>query len=370
MKNWHESLHVFEWLSTLEAERRRAALATIISVHGSVYRREGAKMAVAEDGASVGNVSGGCLESDVREVALQVIASGTPQLRTYRSSVDEIRAWDLGLGCEGEVKIFVEPAYDTASIEQALLTATVPCAVCTVIGTSSSRPPLQRLIVTPLGCEGGEPPPGLTIVAEARAMLAAGLPSAVREISGKTVFVDIYRPPPQLVIIGAGNDARPLARFAVEAGFHTVVVDRRPGLLAPDRFPDSTELVESSAADLTACLNFGTETCAVVMTHNFADDEQYLRALLATSAPYLGVLGPRQRTERLLRHIAADISFDIDRVHGPVGLDLGAEGAEQVALSVVAELLAVRSGRRPVSLRERDVPIHQRALGWQPVAGE
>lgn len=365
VKNWQESRQVFEWLSTLRAEQRRAALATVVSVRGSAYRREGAKMAVAEDGAAVGNVSGGCLEMDVREVARAVIDSGIPQLRSYCSG-DEVRAWDLGTGCEGQVRIFIEPAY-ACGIEQTLLDATISFAVCTIIGAARSGLPRHRLIITSGQRASVDLPAEFRpIVEDARIMLAAGASSAVREIGGMTVFADIYRPPPQLVIVGAGNDARPLAKFAVEAGFRTVVVDRRPALLAPDRFPEATRLVASPAAELTSSVDCDADTCAVVMTHHFADDTRYLRALLTTPARYIGVLGPRQRAERLRQQVAFDARGGVDRIRGPIGLDLGGEGAEQVALAIVAELLAVRSGRTATPLRDRETPIHQRADAWRP----
>ena len=371
MKHWQESRLVFEWLATVRAEQRHAALATVISVHGSAYRREGAKMAVADDGASVGNVSGGCLELDVREVALEVIASGVPQLRTYCSGGDEIRAWDLGVGCEGEVRVLVEPVTFACGIEQTLFSAGVPFAVCTVV---EQEPPFRqrhRLIVTDRkpGAPDDPDDPNRALIAEARAMLATGSPPALREIAGRAVFVDAYCPPPQLLIVSAGNDARPLARFGVEVGFRTIVVDRRPALLTPDRFPAATSLLECSPADLVARVDCSSDTCAVVMTHNFADDEQYLRALIPTRVPYLGVLGPRQRTERLITAIAADTPFDRGRIYGPVGLDVGTDGAEQVALAVIAELLAVRAGHRPRSLREREQPIHARLGEFGRTAG-
>ena len=360
MKHWQEARQVFELLSTLNTEKRRAALATVVCVHGSAYRREGAKMAVAEDGACVGNVSGGCLELDVREVALQVIASQVPQLRSYCSGGDEVRAWDLGVGCEGEVKVFVEPAYSTSAIEQGLLAAGLPFAVCTMIRTEPATNRPNRLIVTARGVEGDPEDSDINtaVVAEARGLLAVDAPSSLRDVAGTAVFVDVYRVPPHLVIVSAGNDARPLARFAVEAGFRVTVVDHRPGLLLTDRFPGAATLIDSFPADLVRRVQFDDHTFAVVMTHNFADDEQYLRALVATSVAYIGVLGPRQRTERLLRNVAGDSSLDTDRIYAPVGLDVGTDGAEQVALAIIAEMLAVRGGRQPQSLRERPLPIH------------
>jgi len=158
--------------------------------------------------------------------------------------------------------------------------------------------------------------------------------------------------------VSGGEDARHLARLADAVGFRVVVADRRPGLLTPDRFPSGTRIVETDAARLGERVVLDAESFAVVMTHHFTDDTDYLRALLQSPVRYLGVLGPRQRTDRILGILRADGPVDDARIFGPVGLDIGTDGAEQVALAVVAEILAVRSGRRPRSLRERSAPIH------------
>ena len=360
MKHWHESRQVFEWLAALEAEQRRAAIATVVRVRGSAYRREGAKLAAAEDGATVGNVSGGCLEADVREVALQVMASGTPQLRHYCSSTDQIQAWDLGVGCEGEVTVYVEPARSLSLIEASLFDAAARFAVCTQIDPGQAAGAWRRMVVTPTGLEGqlGDRAFDVLLAERARTLISAGSPSVMLEVDGRGVFVDIFLPPPHLLIISAGNDARPLARFAAEAGFRVTVVDHRPGLLAADRFPAAAQLVDCGSFELAARVSCDEQTYAVVMTHNFADDAQYLRALVTTPVPYIGVLGPRQRTERLIGELSTVMPFDTSRIYGPVGLDVGTDGAEQVALAIVAEILAVRGGRRPRSLRERQAAIH------------
>jgi len=137
-----------------------------------------------------------------------------------------------------------------------------------------------------------------------------------------------------------------------------VVVDRRPGFLTVDRFPTAAALIQSAGDELGAALPLDAECYAVVMNHNFADDQAYVRALMKTPVAYVGMLGPRQRTERILRNLAAEAPMDEERVYGPVGLDIGTDGAEQVALAVIAEILAVRSGRRARSLRERRAAIH------------
>jgi xanthine/CO dehydrogenase XdhC/CoxF family maturation factor len=215
------------------------------------------------------------------------------------------------------------------------------------------------MLVTAGETAGGVVSPALDgeVAAWAREWLGEG-DSAIHQISGRTIFVDLYAPPPVLLIVGAGEDSRPLARLAIDLGFRVSVVDRRPALLEPDRFPAGTRCLLARPSELQGHPFSGDRCHAVVMTHNFEDDREYLRALLAVPLAYLGVLGPRQRTERILRGLEAELDFDEGRVYGPIGLDIGTEGAEQVALSILAEILAVRSGRAAGSLRDRVRPIH------------
>ncbi len=358
MKQWLETREVLDFLAALRrGEGARAALATVVRVRGSAYRHEGAKLAVSADGRSAGNVSGGCLEQDVREVALQVIRSGMPELRSYCSAADEIAAWDLGVGCEGQVDVYVEPA-DARPREQELLDGRTPFAVATFIGMRDARCGM-RLIVTSASAEGdlGSADLNTRVTAKARELLETG-ESGIHEIGGRSIFFDVLIPPPQLVVLGAGDDARPLVRFAAEVGFRVVVVDRRAGMLTRERFPGAAALLRSTGDELGATAPLEGECYAVVMNHNFADDQAYLRALLKTPVSYIGMLGPRQRTDRMLHNLAAEGPVDEGRVYGPVGLDIGTDGAEQVALAVLAEVLAARSGRRARSLRERHAPIH------------
>src|SRR5256886_4462884 len=358
MKQWLETREVLDFLHAARTAGTRAALATVVRVRGSAYRHEGAKLAVAEDGRTAGNVSGGCLEQDVREVALQVIRSGMPELRSYCSSADEIAAWDLGVGCEGQVDVFVELA-EARARERELLNGRRAFGVCTLLDGKRETGTGKGLVVTADGAEGnlGSADLNRKATTRARELLETG-ESGTHEISGRSVFFDALVPPPQLVILGAGDDARPLVRFAADIGFRVVVVDRRPGYLTADRFPAAAALIQSAGNELDAVLPLDAECYAVVMNHNFADAQAYVRALLKTPVAYVGMLGPRQRTERILRNLAAEGPMDETRVYGPVGLDIGTDGAEQVALAVIAEILAVRSGRRARSLRERRVAIH------------
>jgi xanthine dehydrogenase accessory factor len=366
VKQWLETREVLDFLARIRAEGKRAALATVVRVRGSAYRHEGAKLVVAEDGNTAGNVSGGCLEQDVREVALQVIHKGEPELRNYCSSGDEIAAWDLGVGCEGQVDVYLEPA-ELRTRERALLDGRRSFVVCTLLDgkPETLKDSLtvagngKRVVVTPDGAEGdlGSADVNRMATKRARELLESG-ESGIHEISGRSVFFDVLVPPPQLVVLGAGDDARPLVRFAADVGFRVVVVDRRPGYLTVDRFPAAAALIQSAGDELAHALPLDAECYAVVMNHNFADDQAYVCALLKTPVGYIGMLGPRQRTERILRNLGAEGSMDQGRVYGPVGLDIGTDGAEQVALAVIAEVLAVRSGRRARSLRERQTAIH------------
>ncbi len=332
MKQWLETRQVLAQLAEWQAASQACALATVIRVRGSAYRHEGAKLVVAADGRSVGNVSGGCLEADVREVALRVIRTGVAERREYCGSIDEVAAWDLGVGCEGVVELFIEPVRDAREAERAAMGAEQVFAVETDLATGRRR--------------------------VHREAVSAGAVSRLDESGDGVRFIEVLRPPPRLLVVSAGDDARHLALLAASAGFRVLVADRRPGLLTRERFPAPIQLVETDASRLNERIVLDTDAFAVVMTHNFADDGDYLRALLATPARYLGILGPRQRTARLLDALRREGPVDETRVFGPVGLDIGTDGAEQVALAVVAEMLAVRSGRRPRSLRERAAPIH------------
>jgi xanthine/CO dehydrogenase XdhC/CoxF family maturation factor len=171
---------------------------------------------------------------------------------------------------------------------------------------------------------------------------------------GDAIFVEVLTPPPRLLVCGAGDDARPFASFAAAAGFRVIVVDHRAAYLTAERFPSARGLLPMRPTD-PSDLPAGRDTYAVVMTHSLDRDTEWVRRLLATDVPYVGMLGPRARTDGILEKLGAAGS---DRVFGPVGLDLGADGPEQVAVSIVAELLSVWSGRELRHLREREAAVH------------
>jgi len=361
VKHWQETAEILERLARV-GTGTRAALATVVRISGSAYRRPGAKLLVDEGGSTSGGVSGGCLEADVREIALEVLRTGTPRLRHYDTGSDDSKVWGLGLACEGSVDVFVQPASEAAACDvhrraSELIAARSPFAVGTVVEGSSAG----RAVVW-------EPAPGLAgttgddaldqaIGREAAGLFERGESKLIRA-GGQAVFVEMLTPPPHLIVFGAGDDARPLAQVAVQAGFDVTVVDHRPAYLAPERFPFAARRVLRRASEGVAGLGLGRRDFAIVQTHSMEHDRDWMRALVREPLAYLGLLGPRSRKADLLRELGLD-GDDPAHLFAPVGLDLGAEGPEQIAISIVAEALAVHAGRPATHLRARSGSIHE-----------
>ena len=359
MKHWQETSRIMQLLVDLAEQGQTPALATVIRIEGSAYRRPGAKMLILEDGAMVGTVSGGCLEADVREVALSVMRRGEARLLHYDTGTDYQLPIGLGLGCNGSVDIFVQRALpdllEIAGPLTRLLQGDDPFAVCTVV--RGPRALARSIVVTPRGerfGSTGDVNLDDGIAGDTNALLETGL-SRLENRGSYEVFVDLQVPPPSLVVFGAGEDSRPLARCAAGVGFRVSVVDHRPAYLSSDNYPAGVHLVEARAEEATRGVQLGPLTYAVVKTHSVEHDRKWVARLLASDVPYIGVLGPRARTEEILRELRSE---NDDRIFGPIGIDLGADGPEQIAVSIVAELLARVSGREPMHLRARETAIH------------
>lgn len=341
-----ESERLLEVIRQARAAGEPAALATVVRVNGSAYRREGTRMFVRQNGTYECSLSGGCLEPTVAEAAARVIATGEPVIASYDLADDSV--WGLGIGCSGAVDIRLERLEDDA-ITHGWLTilerGDAAVLVTPLSGVSG------RMIVGGAGViAGGLSDAGIEQEAIARAgdRLRAPYPaSGLEPIGSAEVFYEITMPPPELVIFGAGHDAAPVARLAWMLGFAVTVVDVRDAFLAPDRFPGAT----------LACAHFSQFADRVkpragafmlVMNHHLERDRESLRFSLESAAAYIGVLGPRSRYEALLAGLAAQGYAPnppaIARVHSPVGLSLGAETPHEVAVSILGEILAIRRG--------------------------
>jgi xanthine/CO dehydrogenase XdhC/CoxF family maturation factor len=353
---------------------RIAALASVVNVSGSTYRRIGAHMLITEDDEVTGAISGGCLERDVRRHAIWVMQSGEAKHLVYDSTGDDDAEDAFALGCNGVVEVLVERLLpDDASMAflASCLRRGESGVMATVFASDGSAKTGSRL----LWCAGRttlasgiDDTRFLQSLAEnAHTILASGK-SATRTIVHGTgrvaVCFEIIKPPPRLAIFGGGYDAVPLAAFARAVGTTVIVADPRPGYATRSRFACAERLIVAEAQAAADMLALDDNCSAVVMNHNYRLDLAALRALLPKPISYLGVLGPKRRTGRLLADLAAGGSVitqtQLARLFGPVGLDLGAETPEEVALAIVAEMKAALAGRGGGLARERKGALHER----------
>jgi xanthine/CO dehydrogenase XdhC/CoxF family maturation factor len=367
----NELSEILAAVDTAAASGEPMALATIIGVRGSTYRRAGARLLITQSGQQTGNISGGCLEGDVAVVAAEVLHRRTPRLMRYDLSADADPLWGLGLGCSGAVEVFVEPI--TADDLQwravrAALAGDDPVVVATVVEGTATVPAGRRVVIGPDGRREGS-------LGDASADAGAGRLAlhALRDLQSEThsvesgagalrLFVEVLNPPLRLVVCGAGHDAIPVVRFASQLGWRVIVVDRREALLTSDRFPGAAGFVRTDFPDAAKRVPTDERTYVLIMTHNYVHDRDLLRAFQPTQAAYLGVLGPRARTEKILRELQEEgVALDASRrarLFGPVGLDIGSETPDEIAVAVLGEILAVARGRDGGFLRARAGPIH------------
>ena len=339
---------------TAGAAKKPAVLATLMRVAGSAYRGPGARMVVLPDGVCVGAISGGCLEKDVAAHAERVQASGKATAVTYDLTADDDMPWGLGMGCAAKLDVLLEPvpagavppylAFMTEAMQDR-----VPAAVATLFRApeGSGLAVGTRLMLRADGDATGalaESAVGGSAITDAERVLREERTDAVeyKTPNGSVGVLIEYVPRPiALVLCGDGNDTGPLAALGVEMGWQVRRVTKDDPLGALD-----------------------DRTAAVVMTHNYPRDLLLLESLLKSHTRYLGLLGPRQRTQRLLDELkqrgAEPNVIQLGKLHAPAGLDLGAETPQEIALSIAAEIRAVMGGRSGGMLRERRGPIHDR----------
>ncbi len=349
------------------------AMATVMKVRGSAYRRPGARMLMDSAGRTAGMISGGCLENDACERARAVLATGRPVLVTYDSTAPEDIIFGLGLGCNGIVQVLIEPL--TVGEENGLLAFFAACVArrqtgrIATIFQSENVPIGARVLRWPDGratstCDD----PAISAALIQVLVENAARRHAVRVIGyadGRAgVLLETVAPPQPLTIFGAGDDAIPLAQAAKLLGWHVTVMDARPAYATAARFPmaDAVLCEKPEALGSHSQAVFPPEAMVMIMTHSFTRDLTLLRALLPRDLRYLGILGPKSRTLRLLDALADDgVTFpakNLARLHGPAGLDIGAETPEEIAVSIIAEMQAVLSQRPGGALRHRNAPIH------------
>jgi xanthine/CO dehydrogenase XdhC/CoxF family maturation factor len=373
----------------VEQKGTQAAFASVVKLTGSAYRRAGARMLITADGRTIGSVSGGCLERDVLNQARRVLQWNEPRVVTYDSMSDDDIVGEFGLGCNGIVEVLIVPLSHT--VEQGHLAFLAVCLhhrqvgiVATIIGVEGQTKATigNRLMLSESRSAIHDIRDGdlaEAILEDARRALAGGksLVKVYELAAGRAeVFIEVIQPPVPLVIFGAGHDAVPLVRLGKELGWHVTLIDPRPGYATRARFPLADTLIVCRPEEVGTRITLDKRTVAVVMTHNFPQDAELLRTLLPSSLRYLGLLGPKRRTQRLL-HEAQEKGVSLSeshlsRVYGPIGLDIGADTPEEIALAVVAEINAVLAGRLGGMLRTREGPLHEpcEAMDAMTVSGK
>jgi len=346
-------------LNALRARQQRVAMATLVGTRGTTPKKEGAKMWVGEGGQILGSVTiGGCVDARVVAEAESVLRDGGARLVSMTLGDED--AWEMGLTCGGAVDVLVErvdfrdsgaavAAYEVASRE---LAAGRPVVIAARLEGGG------RLVVREDGGTAlslGDPALDAAASAVAARLLRSGGGSRVVPVAANAretdVFFELHAPPLTMVIVGATHLAMPLARLATDVGLRTVVVDPRERFATRDRFPDADELRVGMASELVASLPLGPATLVVLVAHDYKIELPVLRVALRSGAAYVGVLGSRRRGAALRALLAEELApEELARIHLPAGLDIGAQSVPEIALSILAEAIAVARGRRGASL--------------------
>lgn len=359
------------------AEHKKTVLATVVHIEGSAYRGPGARMLITEDGLLTGAISGGCLEGDVLRKAQQVMMEGKPMLITYDTTDEEEDAFGISLGCQGIIRILLEPLpaekeITPISLLRKITEARQASVIVTFFSPDNQRHPMQgtRLCVMqdtvsikdemPIDDEAMAT--GITHALLNRRSAFIKYP-AQTSAAGFTAFIEYIAPVPSLIIAGAGNDVLPLVQLAAVLGWDITLVDGRPAYANATRFP-GCRISIARPGDALQHLTIDEHTVILLMSHNYQYDKAILAEALKSNASYIGMLGPRKKKVRLLQELEEEgiilSDSDLARIYAPTGLDIGAETSEEIALAIIAEIKAVFAGRPGTLLRGHNGKIHQR----------
>ena len=338
-------------------------MATLVATEGSSPRATGSRMWVDEEGRIVGSVTiGGCVDARVIEASARALEENEPALLSMALGDED--AWAIGMTCAGTIEVLVEPV--ESSIATALGVAAMEVkegrAVVIVAPLEGAS---RRLVVMQSGVlQGtlGDPRLDAVVSREAASLLTSGA-SGVREVGGHRLFFERHAPAVTLVIFGATHVAMPLVSLGGVLGLRTVVVDGRDRFATRERFPDANEILVGMPSELAERMPLGRESLVVLLSHDYKYDLPVLKAVLASDAAYVGVLGSRRRGKALLEFLASEgvPAEQLARVRIPVGLDLGGNTPEEIALSVLAEAVAVYHGHQGGPMRDRPATSDQRS---------
>jgi xanthine dehydrogenase accessory factor len=356
---------------------KNAALASVVHLDGSSYRRPGARMLVTDNGEMTGAISGGCLEGDALRKAMLVLSQNQNKLVTYDTSDEDDATIGVQLGCAGVIQVLFEPVHqekkdNPVQLLRKAIAIRRPAVLVTLFFLQDKRreQPGTCLLMEADGSITGEIPfPVLDemIMNEVHEVLI-NQQSSFKQYGVNneevTAFIEFLQPTVSLVIVGAGNDAVPVMQIADTLGWEVRVVDGRSTHAKQERFLSACQVLVSKPEKVLEQIPVDPFTVFVMMTHNYNYDRAMLEALLQRKEKYIGLLGPKKKLERMIsemRDEGIQISEEqLQNVYGPVGLDIGAETPEEIALSIVAEIKAILSGASGSSLRNKEEGIHSR----------
>jgi xanthine/CO dehydrogenase XdhC/CoxF family maturation factor len=351
-------------------------LATVVNVQGSSYRQPGARMLITSTGKMVGTISGGCLENDVFQHT-RLITDGQPKLVTYDTNADEDIIWGFGLGCNGVVDVLIECLYQDDSLNP--LTFIHQCfnnqkpGIIATIFSVEGNINVQlgaRLILNfdgNINTNIAESSLTQSLIKDVKSALKNQYSSfhKYQLLSGEVnVFIEFIQPPPHLIIFGAGRDAVPVAEFAKALGWQVTIIDCRAIEATKERFMMANNVILTHREIVHQHISIKENTIAVVMNHNYFDDLEILKLLIPSNLKYLGCLGSKQRTARLLNDLLTEGIEQtpelLQKLYTPVGLDIGADTPETIALSIITEIQAILKSRNGGFLKDRNEPIYSR----------
>lgn len=370
MKELQQIIQAYE---ISKSEHQAVALATVVQVDGSAYRRPGARMLVTQDGNLTGAISGGCLEGDALRKAQAVIFQQKSMLVTYDTTDEDDQKFGVGLGCNGIIHVLIEPvdfenpANPVELIKKALSDRETSLLLTLFSVPNSKSEQVGTIYLRKATHNFGS----LTQVhSDFRQVLEKeiadydapqNLIQSFSEYQQISVFFEVIKPPLRILLFGAGNDTIPLARMADILGFELILIDGRKNLATALRFPTAKQIIQGPAEEVIAKIETDVHTVALLMTHNFEYEAVVLEKLLTFMIPYIGILGPKRKTEKLIQRLESKgIPVHADNLYAPVGIEIGAETSEEIALSILAEIKAVMNKKQPIFLREKQGPIHEK----------
>jgi xanthine/CO dehydrogenase XdhC/CoxF family maturation factor len=360
----------------IDFSQHKAALATVVKVRGSSYRSPGARMLITDDGRWVGSISGGCLEGDALRKARLVMQNKIPMAVTYDTREESNQNLGIGLGCNGVIDVLIEPIDPADSTNPVQFCSSIigtesPLALATIFRSDSIEMVGNKILVDR---SGGyvhntvrEENVRSVIVTDLIEIFQTNKSQArAYSVEGNSieVYLELIQPSISVIIFGGGFDARPVSVLAKSLGWDVSVTDECVAHIAPVFFPAADKLSLCDRSFVDRDFNITAYTACILMSHNYEYDRDVLKKLLKSPTPYIGILGPRKRFDKMVSEFETSgieiTTGDRHRIHSPIGVDIGAETPDEIAVAIVAEIQAKFLNRSGGFLKYRQGPIHHR----------